>query len=286
MNTDIKSQPFQFQLSVGYRTARRMNSFFCAIALAWSTAQFDFKTLSTGWVGNIDLSRASIPLILASIIAYSTIRYVLEFKMQSVEVRRWGYAQTDFKISIYLVRFTILILAASGLSRSVNTIIYVMLMAVAVFVLFFIFLFVGTMVLSFFFITLRNLRRYHSAAAAGAGEALAWAQLVSICVLAVGFIVLGIASLRYEPLLSFWTTPPSPVAVGIFVFACIGVMFSLLIQGRWYKDLFVIPPNFTEEILPNGRKSTTFHTERYQPIWEWYSQHAGNEESQEKKTVD
>jgi len=118
MNTDIKSQPFQFQLSEGYRAARRMNSFFCAIALAWSAAQFDLKTLSTGYVGNIDLSRASIPLIVASIIAYSTVRFVLEFKMQSVEVRRWGYAQTDFKISIYLVRFTILILAASGLSRS------------------------------------------------------------------------------------------------------------------------------------------------------------------------
>jgi len=278
MNTDIKSPPFQFQLSEGYRAARRMNSFFCAIALAWSAAQFDLKTLSIGYIGNIDLSRTSIPLILACVIAYSTVRFVLEFKMQSVEVRRWGYARTDFKISFYLVRFTILILAASGLSRSVDTVIYVMLAAVGVFLLFFIFVFVGTMIFSFFFITLRNRRGYHSAAT-GAGEALAWAQVVSMCILTVSFVILGIASLRYEPLLSLWTAPPSPIAVAFFVFAYIIVMLSLLIQSRWYEDLFVIPPNFTEKILPNGHKSITFHKELYRPIWEWYSQDASKEKS-------
>ncbi len=285
MNTDIKSPPFQFQLSEGYRAARRMNSFFCAIALAWSAAQFDLKSLSIGYFGTIDLSRASIPLILACVIGYSTVRFVLEFKMQSVEVRRWGYAQTDFKMSIYLVRFTILILAASGLSRSVDTVIYIILAAASVFLLFFIFLFVGTMILSFFFITLRNRRRYHSAAA-GAGESLAWAQLVSICVLAVSFLAIGIASLRYKPLLSLWTIPPSPIAVGVFVFACIVVMLSLLIQSRWHEDLFVIPPDFTEKILPNGQKSITYHKELYRPTWEWYSQHASKEKSQEKTSVE
>lgn len=285
MDTDINSQPFQYQLSEGYRAARRMSSFFCAIALAWSASQFDLKTLSSGYFGNIDLSRASIPVILASIIAYSTVRFVLEFKMQSIEVRRWGYAQTDFKISIYLVRFTILILAASGLSRSVDTVIYVMLAAVGVFLLFSVFLLVGTMFLSFFFITLRNRWRYHSAAV-GAGEALGWAQLVSICVLAVGFVALGIASLRYKPFLSLWTTPPSPIAVGVFVFVCIMVMFSLLIQPRWHEDLFVIPPDFTEKILPDGRKSITFHKELYRPVWEWYSRHASDAKSEEKTSIE
>jgi hypothetical protein len=58
MNADIKSPPFQFQLSEGYRSARRMTSLFCAIALAWSAAQFELKALSLGYFGNIDLSRA------------------------------------------------------------------------------------------------------------------------------------------------------------------------------------------------------------------------------------
>jgi len=191
--------------------------------------------------------------------------------MQSVEVRRWGYAQTDFKISIFLVRFTILILAASGLSRSVDTVVYVMLSAVGVFLLFLIAWFLGTMGLSFVFITLRNRRSYHSAAA-GAEESLFWAQLVAVCVLSIMFVALGIASLRYEPLLSLWSAPPSPIAMGFFVFACIVIMFSLYIQPWWYQDLFVIPPDFTDEILHDGKRIRTYHLKRYRPIWNWYSQ--------------
>lgn len=114
----------------------RTKSILCAISLAWSAAQFDLKTLSLGFIGNIDLSRASILLILVCAIAYTAARYVLEFEMQSVEVRRWLLAQADFKMSIFLVRVTILILVASGLSRSVETVVYVVLAAVGVFALF------------------------------------------------------------------------------------------------------------------------------------------------------
>jgi hypothetical protein len=285
METEIKSLPFQFQLSEGYRAARRMHSFFCAIALAWSAAQFDLKSISTGYIGNIDLSRASIPLILTCVIIYGTFRLVLEFKMQSVEIRRWGYAQTDFKISFYLVRFTILILAASGLSRSVNTVIYLMLAAASVFLLFFVFMYLGTMVLSFFFLRLRNSRFYHSAAA-GVGTAFNWAQLVTVCILAIIFVVFGIASIRYEPLLSLWTAPPSPIAIGVFVFACIVIMLSLLVQSRWYVDLFVIPPEFNETTLPDGHKRITFHKDIYRPIWEWYSQDVNKEKSEEKTSAE
>jgi len=285
MNTDIKSPPFQFQLSEGYRAARRMTSFFCGIALAWSAAQFDLKALSVGYFANIDLSRASIPLILACAIAYSTIRFVLEFEMQSVEVRRWGYAQRDFEISFFLVRFTILVLAASGLSRSVETIVYVVLATVGVFLLFLIAWFLGTMGLSFVFITLRNRRGYHSAAA-GAGEALFWAQLVAVCILSVIFVALGIASLHYPPLLSLWTVPPSPIALGFFVLACIGIMFSLYIQPWWYNKLFVIPLDYTEQILPDGKKIRTYLIEPYRTIWNWYSQDTSHEKNQKETNSD
>jgi hypothetical protein len=285
MNTDIKSPPFQFQLSEGYRAARRMNSFFCGIALAWSAAQFDLKALSVGYFANIDLSRASIPLILACAIAYSTIRFVLEFEMQSVEVRRWGYAQRDFEISIFLVRFTILILAASGLSRSVETIVYVVLATVGVFLLFLIAWFLGTMGLSFVFITLRNRRGYHSAAA-GAGEALFWAQLVAVCIFSVIFVALGIATLHYPTLLSLWTVPPSPIVLGFFVFACIVLMFSLYIQPWWYNKLFVIQLDYTEQILPDGKKIRTYPIEPHQTIWNWYSQNTSHDKYQKEATGD
>ena len=52
--------------------------------------------------------------------------------MQSVEVRRWRFAQVDFKLSVFLVRISIVILAASGLYRSVETVLYVVLGALGV----------------------------------------------------------------------------------------------------------------------------------------------------------
>lgn len=58
----------------------------------------------------------------------------LEFAMQSVKVRRWRFAQADFKLSVFLVRATILVLAASGLHRSVSTILYIVLAALGVLV--------------------------------------------------------------------------------------------------------------------------------------------------------
>ena len=280
MNTDIKNQPFQFQLSTGYRAARRMNSFFCAIALAWSAAQFDLKVLSLQYLGNIDLSRASIPLILTCAVAYSTIRLVLEFRMQSVEIRRWVYAQTDFNISIYLVRLTILMVAVSGISRSVDNVIYIMLATVGIFLIFFFFWLILMVILPFFFISWRNRPGHYHSATAGAEESLAWGQLVAVCIISLIFVALGIAALRYEPLLSLWATPPRPIAMGFFVLACIVIMFSIYIQPLWYKDLFVIPEDYVEEILPDGTKLIDYNKEPYSPIRDWYSQPVSEEKSQ------
>ena len=56
--------------------------------------------------------------------------------MQPDDVRRWHLAQIDFKITVFLVRGTILMLAAGGIYRSVETVAYV---AVAVFLMLFLF---------------------------------------------------------------------------------------------------------------------------------------------------
>lgn len=98
-------------ISDGYRTARRTTSIFCALALAWVAAQFDFKTVSLGYISGVDLSHASISLILACVIAYASVRLVLEYAMQSVEIRRWQFAQVDFKLSVFLVRAAILLIS-------------------------------------------------------------------------------------------------------------------------------------------------------------------------------
>ena len=110
------------EITNGYRNARRNTSILCGISLAWSTAQFEFKSLSFGPIDSVDLSSASIPLVLACGILYVLTRCIIEFAMQPIDVRRWNLAQIDFKITVYLVRIALLFLAAGGLYRSVKTI--------------------------------------------------------------------------------------------------------------------------------------------------------------------
>ena len=110
-------------LTIGtdYRSARRLTSLFCAVGLGWSAAQFELTSVSLGSVGVIDVTNGSIPLILACAIVYMTIKSIIGFGMQPKEVRRWSLAQLDCKLCWFLVRATLLMLAAGGLHRSVDT---------------------------------------------------------------------------------------------------------------------------------------------------------------------
>lgn len=110
----VETNPPTLQISDGYRRARGTTSIFCAIALAWATAQVDFKTLSFGPAGSVDVPSASLPLILACAIAFAITRCTIEFAMQPEGVRRWSLAQADFKLTVFLVRAAALILGAGG----------------------------------------------------------------------------------------------------------------------------------------------------------------------------
>ena len=270
--TDESKSP-TLQISDGYRSARRTVSVLCAIALAWSAAQIDIKTISLGFTGSIDLSRATIPLILISAIAYATLRSMLEFAMQSVEVRRWRYAQVDIKVSVFLVQATILILAASGLHRSVDTVLYVALAVLVVLVGSGVAIFLGMMGLTFL---LKN--KGHTSIASIVFESLAWAELTVVFVVIALLVSLGVASLRYEPLRGLWTVPPSPLALGSFVLACIVVVLSTYLKPMWHRKLFAIPPIFTEQRLPDGRIRRTSHPNP-PAVWDWYSQPISEEQS-------
>lgn len=274
MATEAKSPTLQ--ISEGYRAARRTTSILCALALAWSAAQFDLKTISLGFAGSIDLSRASVPLILVCAIAYTTARCGLEFAMQSVEVRRWRLAQTDLKLSVFLVRATILVLAASGLDRSVDTVFYVVLVALGVLVGSGLALFLGMMALMPLLIYIRS-RQGRTSIASRVMESLAWAELIVVFALVALLVALGVASLYYEPLRSLWTVPPSPLALGLFVLACVAIVVSMYFQRVWYGKLFASPPAFTEQRLPDGSIQRTYHNNP-PVVWDWYSQPVNDEQ--------
>src|SRR5688500_15256496 len=105
-------------ISDDYRSSRRVLTAICALSIAWTAAQFEFETVALGFTGELDFANASFRLIFFAAIGYSLDRCWIEFAMQSVEVRRWQFAQSDFMLSANLIRLSVLFLTASGLNRS------------------------------------------------------------------------------------------------------------------------------------------------------------------------
>lgn len=269
MATEPDSLPIQ--LAEGYRVARKNTSIFCALGLGWSAAQFDLKSISLGPAGNLDLSGASVAIILAGGIAYTMARCTIEFAMQTKEVRRWHLAQADFKLSVFVVRATVLILAASGLSRSVETVLYVAIAALGLLTVSGLLIGFGTVAFMPLVIYIAKRRigeertRTNKSITSRLIEAESWAVLMTIVLVAILLICLGIASIHYEPLRSQWTSPPDPLAISILVITSIAVVVTFYFQRGWYRKLFANPITVLTRRLPNGTIGVTIKDDRTPP---------------------
>jgi len=243
------------QISDAYRRARRNTSVLCGISLAWSAAQFDVKSLSLGPAGSFDLSGASVPLILACGIIYTLTRYTIEFAMQPDDVRRWHLAQVDFKITVFLVRATVLMLAAGGIYRSVETIVYIAIAVLLMLGASALLIVAGVFAIAPILLWIKPPR---GSPVWKIMEAESWAVLIVGVLLVTSLVGLGIASLWYEPLRSLWTVPPSPTAVAILVVAAIVVVISVFAQSILYGKLFAYEAPFTETKLSDGTIAVSF----------------------------
>lgn len=163
-------------------------------------------------------------------------------------------------------------LAASGLDRSVETVFYVALAVLVVLIGSGVFLSILMFALMRFLIHIRVRARHgRTSIAFRAIESYAWAKLIVDASIVILLIGLGVASLQYEPLRSLWTTPPSPISLGIFVLTSVAVVVSMHFQYAWYRKLFAIPPEFIEHRLPDGGIQRTYPITP--PIVrDWYSQ--------------
>lgn len=256
-----ETTPPTLQISDAYRRARRFTTILCAIALAWGAAQFEFKSLNFGAAGSIDLSSASVPLILACAIAYAMTRCTIEFAMQPESVRRWRLAQADFKLTVFLVRTAALILGAGGLYRSIETVLAVALVFLILLVASVLLIGAGTLALTPLMLAIRARGVGHSPGGTPFGaimEAERWAALVTVMLLCVLFVALGVGFLLYEPLRSLWTAPPTATAVTVFVLTAIAVVISVYLQPRWYQEIFVDEAPFTTKRLPDGTIGVSF----------------------------
>lgn len=247
------------EITNAYRRTRRNTSVLCGIGLAWSTAQFEFKSLNFGPIDSVDLSSASIPLILACGILYTMTRCTIEFAMQSDDVRRWRLAQTDFKINLYLVRFALLFLAAGGLYRSVKTAVYIAIAIILLLVGSAFLMFIGMIILTPLRMAIRE-RRGRPSAVSAVVEAEGWSILITVVLLFAVFVTLSVASIQYEPIRSLWIVVPSPLAIAIFVVTAIIMVFSIGVEKTLCEKLFAYESE-SDVILsprPDGTFGVTF----------------------------
>lgn len=226
-------------LSDAYRRSRNKVSLFCGIGLAWSAAQFELKKISLGEVGELDLSGASIPLLIAFCILYSFIRCIIEFAMQQKEARRWRLAGFDFKLTWNLVRGSLLMLAASGLNRSITTVAYIVISVIVFLLLSFLFQIVCVFVLTPFLMFIRN-RHGRYSVIGRVLEAEAWGSVVLLILTVAALITIAFAGLYYPPLYNLWPTPPNPIPIWVVTITAIVVLISFMFEGKYMDELFAL----------------------------------------------
>ena len=247
------------EITDGFRKARRVTAALCAICLGWSAAQFELSSLSLGAAGVVDLSNASIPLIVSFGVVYSMVRCTLEFAMQPIEVRRWKLAQADYWITMILFEVSLSAIAAGSLYRSVETIAYVLIAAVVLLIGSALLFLIGLFVFMPIMVFIRG-RQGRYSAVARVQEAEGWSALMVVFSQVALFVVLGISSLRYEPIVGLWPNkPPSAAAVTVFIVLASVVVVSLYTCLFWHSRLFARKLPYTTEEMPDGTIGISFN---------------------------
>lgn len=257
------------EISDAYRKARRNTSIFCGISLAWSAAQFDLTALNISAAGKVDLSGASIPTILACVIIYTIVRCTIEFMMQPNEVRRWSLAKIDYRITLNLVRVSLLTIAAATASRSLETVVGVVVAALA-----FIFsYFVLVMALMFILMPLRmyiRSRQGRISAASSAMEATAWSMFIVGVSYLLLFITLGFSAVKKIPYFELLPPIPNQISTIIFATTAIIIIVSFFFEGVILKKVFAFVPVMIERSYfdENGKKIFSIEPNPAHPEYE------------------
>ena len=254
-------------LSEPYRAARRILVALCALSTAWSSAQFGPDNLRLTALGmTADLQHSAIPVLLGAAIAYSTLRWIVEFAMMPRHVRRWRLAQADFRLVSIIVRLSVLVLSAGALDRSSRTLATVGLalggLTLAALLL--------TLMLMLLTVPVRLRARQRAgriSAASAAVEAVFWAGLFA-AVLAVGaFSVTAIASYWSVTLRQvLWRGVPDPVALAAFTFLVMLVFLSPWLLRPLVAMLFSKRPPYWTERMPDGSLAVHYLTNPREPL--------------------
>ncbi|MCD6048869.1 MAG: hypothetical protein K0Q55_272 [Verrucomicrobia bacterium] len=254
-------------LSESLRSARRTLMAWCAVCLAWSTAQFTLEELNIDAAGlSINLKNASIPLLLGLGLIYLTARWIIEFAMMPRHVRRWPLARIDFKLTFAAARFSILAVTAGALNRSVQSILAIIGCLCILGLVF------GLLTLVLMLVTtpirLRARRKAKRESMTNAvGEAFVWSTVFALFLTATGTAVFAYSSYKYEAVRAMvWTQPPEPIAFTVFVLTLIAVFLSVWFFEPLQNKLFGERPGYFTKRSEDGRLIYTFDNKPDEPI--------------------
>lgn len=257
-----RTMDVKLEVSEGYRKARGKHAVVAAVSIAWGAAQIEIGTMSLGvFTSNIVTSSAVI-VGLFSLLLYFSARTVIEYAMQTVEVRRWRLAQLDFHLALNLFRISLFVLTVSTVSRNqesaVKATLGLLLMLIA-----FCFIFgVIYLVVCAVYIPLRTISLKRSVVGA-VMESL----FISVVLTALAISFLIEDQLRSTPRLAFIPNflPDSgtPLQQGVIATVAICILLSFLRSDLLLRRIFAYAPKrIGEHYTENGRH---FYREDWNP---------------------
>lgn len=256
-------------LSEEYRSSRVATTVICTLCIGWTTAQVDLKVLNLGFMGDLDLAKSSIPILLTLGLVYSSFRASLDYCMQSVEVRRWAAAQLDFRILVRMVQFSILSLGAGGIHQSLSSLFYTIAYASVVLISHPVLAFILTMVLTALSSLSRGGRDRRSIANT-VGSAMMWSEILVFFLLIFVILILGYSTIYQDPMRKLWSSAPAPFAVWGFVFASIVALSTLPLSRLLFNKLFAYLPEILGECSESGIQMRIYGG-RSVSKWNWSS---------------
>lgn len=258
------------EMSSAYRNSRRNTSILCGIGIAWAAAQFEIKTMSLGTLGGVNIERASIPILIAILCVYTMTRCTIEFMMQPKPVRRWPLARLDYRITLCLVRFTLVVLTAGAIARISEMVAYIAGAFLLAAIGFFLFSFVLMLIVMPVRVYIGKLFGRSSVASA-AIEATFYSFMLSGLALIVLIALVGLDIINPFGYLGENYKDFNGAPLVIFSSVCLVMLLSFFFDQRFLNMVFAFEPIMIErKYYEDGKEIISIEPNPNHPDYEEY----------------
>jgi hypothetical protein len=257
------------EISAAYRNSRRNTSLLSGIGIAWSAAQFEIKTVSLGSLGGVKIEGASIPIVISIICIYSVVRCTIEYMMQTESVRRWPLAQLDYRITLYLTRFSIIALSASAIARASEMVFFIAGVALVAFLGFSIL----SLIMMFITMPIRlliNRLKGRVSVASAAIEATFYSYLIVGIAYIVAIILIGFNVIKPFEYVGIKYQGITDLQLAIFSFISMLILLSFFLDRKFLKMVFAFEPVMIQKsyIDENGKEIFSIEPNPAHPEYE------------------